>query len=47
MTVKPASNRAGRITSGDARAFFPRAKYSYEKLKIETGLDWISFEIQM
>jgi hypothetical protein len=34
------AKRARRFTSDETPPFFPRAKYSYEKRKKETGLDW-------
>jgi hypothetical protein len=35
------AKRARHFTSDEPPTFFPRAKYSYEKRKKETGLDWL------
>jgi hypothetical protein len=42
--AKSGATRARRLTSDDTTTFFPRAKYSYEKRKKETALDWLTFE---
>jgi hypothetical protein len=38
--AESAAKRARHFTSDEPPTFFPRAKYSYEKRKKETGLDW-------